>query len=187
MKKRLAWTVLTAVFMLGCDGGSGGKEDEDAADIPGDEDAAEETAPDADAVEEYVDAVEEDADVVEEVAEEDDDAMDASPEDAFHDMDAVEEDALEDEGGGDVAPDPEEDGLDVVKDNEEEFDPERACIDSGGTVDTMMCCLSTDDFPNLCMTGPCGCAPDYSHEVDVCVCGSGECFDGTSCVAMTPP
>ena len=60
-------------------------------------------------------------------------------------------------------------------------DEEQACVDSGGTVRTSMCCESTDDFPNLCLVGPCGCAPDYSHEVEICDCGEG-CWDGEKCV-----
>jgi hypothetical protein len=45
-----------------------------------------------------------------------------------------------------------------------------------------MCCLSTDDFPNLCGVGPCGCSPENSHEVVICDCGEGMCFNGKSCV-----
>jgi len=65
---------------------------------------------------------------------------------------------------------------------------ERGCIESGGVVETSMCCLSTGDFPNMCLPGPCGCAPDQSHQVKVCDCGAGMCFDGEQCVAVpTPP
>ena len=59
---------------------------------------------------------------------------------------------------------------------------EEACIASGGTVTTASCCLSVDEFPNLCTIGACGCAPEYSHTVKICDCGEGKCFDGTTCV-----
>jgi hypothetical protein len=60
---------------------------------------------------------------------------------------------------------------------------EQSCIQSGGTVTTALCCNSVRDFPNLCLVGPCGCAPDSSHEIKVCDCGEGRCFNGTVCVA----
>jgi len=59
---------------------------------------------------------------------------------------------------------------------------EQVCRESGGTAATGMCCLQTGDFPNLCLIGACGCSPDNSHEVMVCDCGDGMCFDGTGCV-----
>ena len=62
--------------------------------------------------------------------------------------------------------------------------PEKACTDSGGTVRTSMCCKSTGDFPNLCAVGACGCAPEHSHEVKICDCGEGKCFDGNMCVPV---
>ena len=74
------------------------------------------------------------------------------------------------------------DGDVPAEDNQAEFDPEQACIDSGGSVDTMLCCLSADDFPNLCGFGACGCSPANSHEVRGCLCGAGRCFDGSGCV-----
>jgi hypothetical protein len=40
---------------------------------------------------------------------------------------------------------------------------------------------STGDFPNMCTTGPCGCAPSSSHDVKICQCPGGKCFDGTKC------
>jgi len=61
---------------------------------------------------------------------------------------------------------------------------EQACINSGGTVRTSLCCKSTGDFPNLCLIGPCGCSPDNSHEVKVCDCPEGKCFDGNTCTLM---
>jgi len=60
---------------------------------------------------------------------------------------------------------------------------EQACIDSGGTVETTMCCLTASDFPNLCLIGACGCSAENSHEVKTCNCGEGKCFDGETCVA----
>jgi len=60
-------------------------------------------------------------------------------------------------------------------------DPEQACVNSGGTVTVGKCCLATDDFPNLCLVGPCGCSPEYSHDIQICDCGEGKCFDGNTC------
>jgi hypothetical protein len=59
---------------------------------------------------------------------------------------------------------------------------EQGCLATGGTVTAAMCCLSTGDFPDTCAIGACGCAPSASHEVRVCDCGAGSCFDGSSCV-----
>jgi hypothetical protein len=65
----------------------------------------------------------------------------------------------------------------------EEVDKEQACIDSGGTVETVLCCLTVDDFPNLCLVGACSCSAENSHEVKTCNCGEGKCFDGEACVS----
>ena len=61
---------------------------------------------------------------------------------------------------------------------------QQACVDSGGTVRTGMCCKSGGDFPDICAVGACGCAPDNSHEVKICDCGGGKCFDGNTCVPV---
>lgn len=61
-------------------------------------------------------------------------------------------------------------------------DIEKTCIDSGGTVGTSLCCKSASDFPNNCLIGACGCSPENSHEVKVCDCPEGKCFDGNECV-----
>jgi len=61
---------------------------------------------------------------------------------------------------------------------------EITCINSGGDVATGLCCLATEDFPNTCLIGPCGCSPDNSHEVKICDCGEGKCFDGNECIAV---
>jgi hypothetical protein len=58
---------------------------------------------------------------------------------------------------------------------------EQACINSGGTVKTSSCCKAVSDFPNTCLIGACGCAPTSSHEVKVCECPEGKCFDGNTC------
>lgn len=60
---------------------------------------------------------------------------------------------------------------------------ESTCINSGGTVATSSCCMTTSDFPNLCLIGPCGCSPENSHEVKICDCGADECFNGNECIA----
>jgi len=62
--------------------------------------------------------------------------------------------------------------------------PTNGCLDSGGEVTTGMCCVSVGDFPNTCAVGACGCAPQESHEVQICDCGPGRCFDGNACVPL---
>ena len=61
---------------------------------------------------------------------------------------------------------------------------EEACVGSGGTVTVSSCCLSASDFPNLCLMGACGCSPDNSHDVKICDCGEGKCFNGSACVSQ---
>lgn len=56
-------------------------------------------------------------------------------------------------------------------------DLEDVCLDTGGTVEKALCCENTGDFPNTCKIGACGCAPENSHEVNICDCGEGKCFD----------
>jgi hypothetical protein len=60
---------------------------------------------------------------------------------------------------------------------------ERVCLNSGGTIKTGFCCESVHDFPNTCSIGACGCSPASSHEVKICDCGPGKCFDGSKCVS----
>ena len=67
---------------------------------------------------------------------------------------------------------------------EELTEIEQACVNSGGEVLTSLCCEATGDFPNLCLVGPCGCAPDYSHQVKICDCGPDKCFNGNECVVL---
>ena len=59
---------------------------------------------------------------------------------------------------------------------------EMKCIDSGGTVSTSMCCKNIVEFPNTCLVGACGCSLENSHEVKVCDCPEGKCFDGNTCI-----
>lgn len=59
---------------------------------------------------------------------------------------------------------------------------EETCVSSGGKVETALCCKSASDFPNNCLIGACGCAPANSHQIKVCNCGEGKCFDGNTCV-----
>lgn len=59
---------------------------------------------------------------------------------------------------------------------------EKSCIDSGGEVVNSSCCKSVSDFPNTCLVGACGCAPDSSHEIKTCQCGPNQCFNGKECV-----
>jgi len=58
---------------------------------------------------------------------------------------------------------------------------EKACLDSGGSVNTADCCQTASNFPNNCLIGACGCALEYSHEIKICECPNG-CWDGTKCV-----
>lgn len=66
-----------------------------------------------------------------------------------------------------------------------EWSPEDGCEDSGGTLSTATCCTITEDFPNTCIIGACGCSLENSHEVKVCNCGEGRCFDGDKCTELT--
>ena len=61
---------------------------------------------------------------------------------------------------------------------------EQTCVYSGGSIKTSLCCNLTSDFPNSCSIGACGCSPAYSHEVKVCDCGPGKCFNGHVCVSL---
>lgn len=61
---------------------------------------------------------------------------------------------------------------------------DEGCTSSGGTISMANCCESADDFPNTCLVGACGCAPSNSHEVAICECPVGKCFDGTRCVSQ---
>ncbi len=54
--------------------------------------------------------------------------------------------------------------------------PAVLCNNTGGKAVTSLCCTSTQDFPNTCAIGACGCAPASSHEVQTCECPSGQCF-----------
>ena len=53
------------------------------------------------------------------------------------------------------------------------------CVQSGGIEGAGECCTGTGDYPDGCGTGPCGCSPENSHEVKVCVCPDNQCFDPT--------
>jgi len=61
-------------------------------------------------------------------------------------------------------------------------DKQKACLASGGMVSAALCCGQTQDFPNNCAIGACGCAPASSHQIKTCQCGEGKCFDGSTCV-----
>ncbi len=61
------------------------------------------------------------------------------------------------------------------------------CEAEGGEVSTGLCCESVGDFPNNCLIGACGCAPEYSHEVLTCTCPQGMCWDGSHCVKAPYP
>ena len=76
----------------------------------------------------------------------------------------------------DVAPD-----TDVFPTDTDSSALAAACTSSGGTVSTGFCCTSTSDFPNTCAVGGCGCAPQYSHTIQVCECPANTCWDGSTC------
>lgn len=61
---------------------------------------------------------------------------------------------------------------------------EKSCVNSGGKVSTSLCCKTSNDFPNLCLIGACGCSSTDSHQVKICDCGTGKCFDGSGCIAI---
>jgi hypothetical protein len=54
---------------------------------------------------------------------------------------------------------------------------QRGCVASGGSVSMAQCCSTAPDFPETCGIGACGCAPQFSHEVSICDCPFGQCFD----------
>jgi len=58
---------------------------------------------------------------------------------------------------------------------------EKACLSSGGQITTSLCCNLTSNYPNLCLIGACGCPSGNSHQVKVCDCGEGKCFNGNRC------
>lgn len=61
---------------------------------------------------------------------------------------------------------------------------EVACVNSGGIVATSACCKSVGSFPSSCSIGACGCSSENSHEVKICDCGDGKCFDGGKCTVI---
>ena len=72
----------------------------------------------------------------------------------------------------------------LAPERELELSQEQVCINSGGIVRTAMCCKSSGDFPNLCLIGSCGCSLENSHQVKICNCGPGKCFNGKECVSQ---
>ena len=61
------------------------------------------------------------------------------------------------------------------------------CEKTGGTIELGSCCESVGNFPNLCLEGSCTCTPENSHEVFVCQCPEGFCWngaDGGGCIAI---
>jgi len=66
---------------------------------------------------------------------------------------------------------------------------EELCKNSGGTVKTQLCCKSVSDFPDTCLIGACGCSEENSHEVKICDCGEGNCWDSNKvkCIASSVP
>ena len=54
--------------------------------------------------------------------------------------------------------------------------PSSLCTSTGGTAGMQLCCTSSNDFPDLCLTGACGCAPQNSKMIQVCNCPQGKCY-----------
>jgi len=152
VKQATVLFMVLAVAAEGCGDGNGDRDDADAVDVPVDRDAADEVTSDGDVP-----------------------AEDMTAEDLRVDDGPIEDPI-------DIPAEEAVDLPDAIPDTPDDLDPEEACLASGGEVDTMECCMAVNDFPNLCLEGPCGCAPEYSHEIRVCVCGTGECFNGTTCV-----
>jgi hypothetical protein len=71
-----------------------------------------------------------------------------------------------------------------IQKTEEKSAQELGCLNSGGTVSVSSCCKSSNDFPNSCLIGACGCSPTDSHQVKTCDCGEGKCFDGEKCLPI---
>jgi hypothetical protein len=64
---------------------------------------------------------------------------------------------------------------------------EEKCLRAGGAVYIVDCtCWATQDFPNICIIGGgCTCAPtDKTHQIKMCDCGEGKCFNGSTCVSL---
>jgi hypothetical protein len=91
---------------------------------------------------------------------------DAAPGDAAHEDAALQADSGHDSNSGDGRT------------------PAELCTDTGGTIDTGLCCSGAGNFPSSCATGTCGCAPDYSTIVAICYCPATKCYQpGTGCIA----
>jgi len=60
------------------------------------------------------------------------------------------------------------------------------CAAGGGTIKTQQCCNSVADFPDTCLVGGCGCSLENSHEIKVCDCGEGKCWNSTQKQCATP-
>jgi hypothetical protein len=108
-------------------------------------------------------------------------AVDGGAVDGGSDAGAVDSGVL-DAGDLDAGPGNRDAGTDAAMANDAGASgPAASCVASGGTVGMQLCCGATPDFPNTCSIGACGCAPSSSHQVSVCNCPSGTCFDGTAC------
>lgn len=61
---------------------------------------------------------------------------------------------------------------------------EQLCLISGGKVSVSLCCKLSNNFPDSCLIGACGCSPDNSREIKICDCGIDKCFNGIKCVSQ---
>jgi len=74
------------------------------------------------------------------------------------------------------------DGTECIPSSPPIAGPAETCVQSGGAVTTGLCCESAEDFPNTCLIGACGCAPESSKDTSICSCPEDSCFDGTECI-----
>ena len=61
-----------------------------------------------------------------------------------------------------------------------QVDVAQACTDAGGSIETIGCCHTVGDLPNVGNGVSCDCSSG-THDVLSCRCPDGEYFDGTTC------
>jgi hypothetical protein len=54
-------------------------------------------------------------------------------------------------------------------------------LHSGSDTITATCCNAVKDFPNLCLTLACGCAPKDTHQIRVGTYGTDNCVNRITC------
>jgi hypothetical protein len=70
--------------------------------------------------------------------------------------------------------------------NEEEYKvkegKQKKCKNSGGNLTYGSCCKASEEVPNSCAIGACGCSSENSKKTKTCKCPENKCFNGESCV-----